>query len=128
MKLDNRIDEWVEFSKAVDNHIRSYTIKQYGNINMDDSNKGDQLQNASLEDLQVNMKRYVNRMLTNSRGETEAIRDLLKLAHYSAVTWGKYMRNEISHYKTNKQEIENPSDEQIKELLGKNIKKIIIES
>jgi len=128
MKLDNRVDEWDSFSNAVREHILTYTKKQYGDINLDDSNKGDQLQNAKLDELQNNMKRYVNRMQTNSRGEVEAIRDLLKLSHYAAITWGKYQRNEIDTYKDNKIVLENISQEKVLEILNSNkIKKITFE-
>lgn len=127
-KLSDRFSEWEEFSKAVEDHILTYTKKQYGDINLDDSNKGDQLQNASIDDLQVNMKRYVNRMKTNSRGESEAIRDLLKLAHYAAITWGKYQRNEIDIYRNKNIELKE-SDlniDKINEIIKKNnVKKVI---
>lgn len=124
--LNDRYSEWKEFSKAVEDHILTYTKKQYGDINLDDSNKGDQLQNASLDDLQMNMKRYVSRMKTNSRGEPEAIRDLIKLAHYAAITWAKYQRGEIDTYRTEKIELEKNDFSKINQILDSNdVKKIV---
>lgn len=64
-------------------------------MNLENPEIGDQMQAASLEDIQMNMRRYVNRMNSNSRGQVEAIRDLTKMAHYSAILWGKYMRGEL---------------------------------
>lgn len=130
MDLSTRIKEWDEFSNAVRNHIISYTEKQYGDLNFSEPDKGDQLQNASIDELQTNMRRYINRMKTNSRGEVEAIRDLLKLSHYSAITWAKYMRGEIPIYKTNKITLDSniTEEEIIKILKENNIKKITFES
>lgn len=130
MDLSTRVKEWDEFSKAVRNHITTYTEKQYGNLNFENPDKGDQLQNATVEELQTNMRRYINRMKTNSRGEVEAIRDLLKLSHYAAITWAKYMRGEIDIYKTNKIVLDSEiSEEAILNILKENnIKKITFES
>lgn len=91
-----RVEEWNVFSENVEKHIKTYTIGQYGDLQI--GGDGDQMQKASLKDIQMNLKRYINRMDSNSRGKEEAIRDLLKVAHYAAILWGKYQRNEIIEY------------------------------
>lgn len=53
------------------------------------------MQAASLEDIQMNLRRYVNRMNSNARGKTESLRDLNKIAHYACIVWNKYIRGEI---------------------------------
>lgn len=78
-----RHDDFLNFSLDVLNHIESYTVPQYGD-------KGsDQMTTASLEDIQHDMKRYINRMLSNARGKEETKRDMLKIAHYAQIARDK---------------------------------------
>jgi hypothetical protein len=80
--------EWKEFSDQILEHIEAYTVPQYGDY------PSDQMTTASIEDIKHNLKRYINRMSTNARGEQEAIRDLKKIAHYAGIAWGKRVRGE----------------------------------
>lgn len=95
--LATRSDEWKYFSSRVLNHIEKYTVPQYGDMNLETPEKGDQMQSASLDDVKMNLLRYVNRLNSNARGHEEAIRDLYKIAHYACILYGKYERKEINH-------------------------------
>lgn len=95
--LTTRSDEWESFSSKVFYHIRKYTVPQYGDMNLEDPRKGDQIQSASLDDIKMNLLRYVNRLNSNARGKEEAIRDLYKIAHYACILYGKYERKEINY-------------------------------
>lgn len=89
-----RKNEFELFVKnIIDNHI-SYTVNQYGEMNVDDPENGDLMSRTSILQIQSNLLRYVNRMLSGERGEKETIRDLYKIAHYAAIAWGKYIRGE----------------------------------
>lgn len=90
-----RVAEWSEFFEICKAHIRDYTVPQYGDMDLENPEKGDQMQSATLEDIQMNLRRYVNRMNSNARGKEEAVRDLVKIAHYACILWGKYNRGEI---------------------------------
>ena len=75
--------EWGEFSKLTLEHIEKYTVPQYGDI------PDDQASNFTEHDIAVNILRYVNRIERGRRGEMEAHRDLLKIAHYCAILYFK---------------------------------------
>lgn len=94
--ISNRGKEWLEFSQKVFEHIEKYTVPQYGDLNFENPTLGDQMSSASLEDIQMNLKRYINRLNSNSRGPVESLRDLFKIAHYAAIIFGKYQRGEIN--------------------------------
>lgn len=91
----NRGKEFMDFVYEVVKHIETYTVPQYGDADWDNPENGDQMQSASIEDIQMNLKRYMNRMLSNARGKKETIRDLHKISHYAAIAWGKYKRGEL---------------------------------
>ena len=80
----DRLKEWREFSKKVELHIENYANVQYGN-----AGGNEQIDEFSPEDCWQNMQRYYNRRKHNARGEVEALRDLLKVAHYAQVIHGK---------------------------------------
>ena len=74
---------WQEFSAAVKAHIEQYTVPQYGDW------PHDQLTMFRDEDVRTNIRRYENRMGSNSRGLRESLRDCLKMAHYHQILfWG----------------------------------------
>jgi hypothetical protein len=79
----NRAREFVNFSHSVVLHIDNYTVTQYGDM------PDDQADGFSIHDIKTNMLRYVNRIGSNARGETEALRDCLKLAHYACILYNK---------------------------------------
>lgn len=69
-------DTWNEFAKAVQNHIKNYTIPQYGNY------PEDPVTNMTNETIKANMDRYRNRIGKNQRGLNDSILDCYKIAHY----------------------------------------------
>lgn len=86
--MNTRIEEWQEFAPTVEAHIESYANAQYGE-------KGtDQLTNFKPEDIKVQIQRYANRIGSGARGKEEALRDCLKMAHYSCVLWAKYQEED----------------------------------
>lgn len=77
-----RASDWMEFAQDVARHIENYTVPQYGD-------KGqDQCTEYSVEDLFLQVRKYVNRFGKNVRPGQEAL-DLLKIAHYVQMTWDK---------------------------------------
>jgi hypothetical protein len=84
--MSNRGDEWKAFSTLVLNHIENYTVPQYGD------KPNDQLEEFSVGDCAREIKRYMNRVDSNSRGEEEVLRDLLKTAHYSCAAYFKKVK------------------------------------
>jgi hypothetical protein len=69
-------------------HIHTYTVPQYGDY------PDDQMTEASLADIKHDMQRYLNRMLSNARGQVEIERDMLKLAHYACIAYAKITNTE----------------------------------
>jgi hypothetical protein len=80
----NRALEWSDFSYQVSKHILEYTIPQYGNPEGDD-----QVTSFTVEDCFTNMMRYTNRRKSNTRGNKEKLRDLIKIAHYAQLAHDK---------------------------------------
>ena len=78
-----RENEWMDFAVDVAEHIEKYTVPQYGDL------PDDQASGFSIEDIQTNMRRYINRVGRNARGEAEALRDCYKLAHYACMLASK---------------------------------------
>ena len=79
----NRLLLWDCFADEVGRHVEEYTVPQYGDFPDDQATK------FTEEDLKTSIKRYVNRIDSNARGEIEATRDLLKIAHYASMLWCK---------------------------------------
>ena len=77
--MSNRGFEWRRFSTDVLDHIEEYTVPQYGD------SPNDQASSFTLSEIQMNMKRYLNRMTTGQRGQEEQLRDMYKIAHYSCL-------------------------------------------
>jgi len=84
MPMD-RLGEWEEFADKVKKHIWQYTIPQYYNEDSDTDQVGAW---DSLDCINA-IKRYVNRFGRNQRGNTEALRDLLKIAHYAQFAYDR---------------------------------------
>jgi hypothetical protein len=82
-KYSIRVDDFENFSKIVVEHIRNYTIPQYGDA------PHDQIQNWTPEQCMDSIKRYVNRFSSNRRGRIEQLRDLAKIAHLAAIIFDK---------------------------------------
>ena len=80
----NRLSEWNRFSIQVDKHIEQYTLEQYG------SEEGtEQIDSFTIEDCWTNIQRYYNRRGSNVRGDTERLRDVIKVAHYAQFIYNK---------------------------------------
>jgi len=77
--MSNRGNQWVEFSKEVLCHIDDYTVPQYGDM------PDDQVEEFTLADFKTNLKKYMNRIGSNARGNDEAVRDAFKIAHYACI-------------------------------------------
>lgn len=78
-----RHESFMTFSLDVLDHIENYTVPQYGDY------PEDQMTTASIEDIKHDMQRYLNRMLSNSRGKEETKRDMMKIAHYAQIARDK---------------------------------------
>ena len=81
--MKNRIAEWDYFSYLVYNHIKKYTIPQYGD------KPEDQLMQWTAEDCARQIGKYVARFNNNARGDEERLIDMLKVAHYACVAFMK---------------------------------------
>jgi len=81
--MSNRGKEWEKFNDIVKDHIENYTIPQYGDM------PNDQMTTASLDDIKHDIQRYLNRMGRNARGLEQALRDMVKVAHYACIAYNK---------------------------------------
>jgi hypothetical protein len=86
----HRLDQWMEFQDRVFDHVEQYTCPQYGDM------PKDQAAEFTIEEIAMNMKRYLNRVGKGQRGPEEARRDMLKVAHYACMIYAKMMEQEES--------------------------------
>jgi len=75
--------KWIEFLDAVEHHIATYTVDQYKDY------PDDPLTKYTIEDVEKQIQKYINRMDNNYRGINEEIRDCLKIVHYDQVRQDK---------------------------------------
>lgn len=80
----DRKKDWQDFSDQVAAHVKQYTLPQYGH-----EEGTDQAEQFSIEDCYTNMMRYINRRNSNTRGNKECLRDILKIAHYASFIYFK---------------------------------------
>ena len=80
----DRLIQWSEFSQQVELHIEQYTLPQYGN-----EGGQEQVEGFTVEDCFQCMSRYINRRHARVRGNVEALRDLIKIAHYAQFGYQK---------------------------------------
>jgi len=92
--LTKRGTEFSCFAELVGFHIENYTVLQYGDA------PNDQVQEWTENQCMDSIKRYGNRFESNARGRIETLRDMLKIAHFAGLIFGKL----------------NPTEEEIKEL------------
>ena len=78
----NRGQEWIEFAKAVLEHIDSYTVPQYGD------SPNDAVSKFSNEQIISSIERYCARFGKNAREGQDKL-DLMKIAHYAAILSNK---------------------------------------
>lgn len=88
-----RVIEWEQFNKAVNEHVRTYTRKQYEN-----PEGNEQIESFTPQDCIEHIKRYANRFGRNARGPTEELRDLLKIAHWAQIAWTKLKKEQFASY------------------------------
>ena len=79
MHLSKRGTQWTAFSRRTLEHIEEYTVPQYGDL------PNDQASQFTLSEIQMNLKRYINRMGSGARGPEETLRDTFKIAHYACL-------------------------------------------
>ena len=91
ISISNREVEWCEFSSQVQEHIAKYTVPQYGD------SPDDMASQFSKSDFDTQLRKYITRQCNGggSRGQSEDMRDYLKIAHYACMA---YM-----HMKANKE-------------------------
>lgn len=75
--------EWAIFAHHVLRHVDHYTVHQYGD------GPDDNVETWTEADIKRALERYIRRMGQNARGDVEAERDLLKIAHYAGIAWSK---------------------------------------
>lgn len=75
--MSERLNRYKGFSQAVEDHVEKYTVPQYGDY------PDDPLTGWTEQDFKTTLQRYANRIGSNARGSTEAMRDCLKMAHYA---------------------------------------------
>lgn len=75
--------EFYHFAMVVQGHIDKYTIPQYGDA------PTDQVEEWTPSQCMDSVKRYANRIDSNSRGRLESLRDMAKIAHFAAMSFYK---------------------------------------
>lgn len=73
----NKLDHWDLFAEAVHKHIKDYVIPQYGDF------PDKTIAKYTPEKIQGKLEAYVDRIGRNSRGDLDAARDCLKIAHFA---------------------------------------------
>lgn len=81
----DRLKEWGLFNEQMEKHIIEYTIPQYQSVDA----QRDQVGTWSAEDCNNAIQRYTNRFGRSARGNKEALRDMLKIAHYAQFAYDK---------------------------------------
>jgi hypothetical protein len=73
-------NDWCSFASDVASHIENYCVPQYGD------KPNDVASSYTLEELNMQMKRYLARQGKNARPGQEKL-DLLKIAHYAQMSY-----------------------------------------
>lgn len=112
MIKSNRGKMWDIFSDEVGRHIENYTVSQYKDF------PDDQVTEWTEGDLVKQIKKYINRIDSNERGDIERNRDLMKIAHYAQMIWSKRLGFEEA-FKAYLEELKaNPIEEGTEEVKG----------
>lgn len=75
--------QWRVFAKRVEDHIRVYTVAQYGDA------PDDEVEKWTAEQCVLAIQKYTKRFGSNMRGEAESLRDMLKIAHFACLAYDK---------------------------------------
>lgn len=82
-KMSIREWDWTGFATYVTQHIRNYTVPQYGDV------PNDQIESWSAEECVRAIGKRVARFGSNARGRIETLRDLVKIAHEAQLAFDK---------------------------------------
>ena len=74
-----RINHWLSYSIALQEHINNYVVPQYGDY------PNDPYTAVSIEELWGHIVRYTARRNSGMRGKEEALRDMLKIGHLASI-------------------------------------------
>lgn len=77
--MKNKKQEYAAFALEVIEHIENYVIPQYGDY------PDKMIEGFTVADIKAQLARYVGRIGTNARGQQEAERDCMKMAHYACL-------------------------------------------
>lgn len=77
--MKNKKQEYAAFALEVIDHIENYVIPQYGDY------PDAMIDGFTVQDIKAQLTRYVGRIGFNARGQQEAERDCLKIAHYACL-------------------------------------------
>jgi hypothetical protein len=75
--MSERLKRWQEFAERVEVHIEQYTVPQYGDW------PDDQMAGFCVDEIKMNIKRYLNRIGRDQRGIENSLMDCKKIAHYA---------------------------------------------
>lgn len=78
-----RETEFFHFANIVLGHIDRYTIPQYGDA------PSDEVESWSAEQCVLAIQKYTKRFPVAQRGRLELLRDLVKIAHFACLAFGK---------------------------------------
>ena len=73
----SKVEQWDQFSAIVRDHIQNYAEVQYGTF------PDKTIAKYTPVKIQAKLEPYVDRIGKGARGEGEALRDPLKIAHFS---------------------------------------------
>lgn len=71
-----KVEQWDSFARLVRQHIQEYVDGQYGDF------PDKTIRKFTTEKIQGKLEAYVDRIGKSSRGEADALRDCLKIAHF----------------------------------------------
>ena len=81
--MTNREKEWEVFSQKVLEHIKKYTVAQYGD------SPNDLASNYTKEKCAEEILKYITRHFRGMRGKKDTERDLFKICHYACMLFWK---------------------------------------
>ena len=94
--ISKRVLEFDQFASIVKLHIEHYTVPQYGDA------PNDQVEEWTPKQCMDSVKRYANRIDSNSRGRLESLRDMAKVAHFACLAFVKLKPTQEEIYKITK--------------------------
>jgi hypothetical protein len=80
--------ELLNFVFKLMRHVEGYSVTQYGDA------PNDQVSSWSADQCVNQIGKYCARWNSNARGNAEKLRDLLKIAHYAAIAYWKFVEEQ----------------------------------